>query len=60
MMAVLIEARLKLWVRSEAPGRPLPPAPPPLLRGEGRDTPPSLAGKGVGGLGFFKLDALFD
>jgi len=44
---------------SEQPWRPLPPAPPPLLQGEGR-VPPSLAGKGVRGLGFlnhiFKLD----
>ncbi len=35
--------------------------PTPLLQGEGRNAPPTLAGKGAGGLGFthnFSLDTL--
>ncbi len=51
--------RLKLWVRSEQQGKTSPPT--PLLQGEGSSFPPTLAGKGVRGLGFltriFKLDA---
>jgi len=39
-----------LWVRSEQPPKTSPPT--PLLQGEGSISPPSLAGKGVGGLGF--------
>ncbi|MCX6029942.1 MAG: SUMF1/EgtB/PvdO family nonheme iron enzyme [Chloroflexi bacterium] len=41
-------------------GRTSPSPPAPLLAGEGSDAPPSLAGKGAGGIGDFSLRAFFE
>ena len=47
------EPSANVWVIGAVPGTS-PPT--PLLRGEGSLTPPSLAGKGVGGLGPQRMD----